>query len=364
MATILNYKDKSTSNLFKLIDNNYASKGDDRYEVTDHRLPSIVTKKYIDINTEGTEGKRHSLTWIGLDKRLPWTSSSLNGNTITYYHKSPGTYIDLEVTSYIDDHVIKEHKAYTKYAMRHIKGEYFSFNSSDIKYNLHKNYVYYKEGGRRVLNYSYYIVPPILKIKNSDGSLSTFNLDYNMSMINNRVKLTPDFLSVVQHVKDAFDLNNCQWVSVLYIIKNVITRENIDYLNDDIKSPGSRSTGVDVGLYELPETDYTFSEYNSLTKTMDKSFLFIINPSNRGIRLDNVDYRYKKTGVWVAWEPLKFFYTSHSRKELHKERDATDTIYSKVSASLVWLNTEVQIRYYDFKGDLYESNVCTILGNR
>ncbi|MBC8436874.1 hypothetical protein H8D85_00970 [bacterium] len=71
MATILNYKDKSTSNLFKLIDNNYASKGDDRYEVTDHRLPSIVTKKYIDINTEGTEGKRHSLTWIGLDKRLP-----------------------------------------------------------------------------------------------------------------------------------------------------------------------------------------------------------------------------------------------------------------------------------------------------
>ncbi|MBC8436873.1 hypothetical protein H8D85_00965 [bacterium] len=134
----------------------------------------------------------------------------MNGNTITYYHKSPGTYIDLEVTSYIDDHVIKEHKAYTKYAMRHIKGEYFSFNSSDIKYNLHKNYVYYKEGGRRVLNYSYYIVPPILKIKNSDGSLSTFNLDYNMSMINNRVKLTPDFLSVVQHVKDAFDLNNCQ----------------------------------------------------------------------------------------------------------------------------------------------------------
>ncbi|MBC8436872.1 hypothetical protein H8D85_00960 [bacterium] len=47
----------------------------------------------------------------------------------------------------------------------------------------------------------------------------------------------------------------------------------------------------------MPETDYTFSEYNSLTKTMDKSFLFIINPSNRGIRLDNVDYRYKKTGV-------------------------------------------------------------------
>ena len=364
MATILNYKDKTTDYLYKPIDNNYVSMGNDRYKVTDHRLPSLVTKNYIDITSEGTEGKRHSLTWIGLDKRLPWITSSLSGDTITYSHLSPGTYVDLEVTSYIDDHVVKEHKAYTKYAMRHIKGEYFSFNDENLAYQHYNNYIYYKENGRLQLNYCYYIVPPILRIKNNDGSLSTYSLDHTIEMVKNKVKLTVDFLSVIQYIKNAFDTDNCQWVSVLYIVKHPMTREIINYLAEDIKAPGSRTTGTDLGLYELPETDYIHKSRNKLTKTIEDIFLFKIIPNSKGIRLDTVKYRYKETGLWLPWTDLLNFYTDPKLANSHGGRDAIKTVYAKIAVTSVWLNTEVQIRYNDFKGVLTESNICTIIGSR
>jgi len=76
-----------------------------------------------------------------------------------------------------------------------------------------------------------------------------------------------------------------------------MTREIINYLAEDIKAPGSRTTGTDLGLYELPETDYIHKSRNKLTKTIEDIFLFKIIPNSKGIRLDTVKYRYKETGL-------------------------------------------------------------------
>lgn len=63
MSAILNYKDSTTGELYKPLNNNYISKGVDKYEVKKRTLPHVVTKKRIEGDLDGSDGRRHKIVW-------------------------------------------------------------------------------------------------------------------------------------------------------------------------------------------------------------------------------------------------------------------------------------------------------------
>jgi len=140
--------------------------------------------------------------------------------------------------------------------MRHIQGESFTL-LGDYNYHRQGNFFYHRSPAFQGNAYSFYIENPILKIKDAAGVVTTHLIDYTLEGTGNKTLLTLDFRSVGSYVKTAFD-NNCQWVSVMHIIRSAISLNEHDYTTGDVLDD-QRSTGTDDRLNELPSTNYYYA---------------------------------------------------------------------------------------------------------